>query len=162
MATNLVASLLTQIAGGAGAVALDQAKPDWSYAIPGTGAPATPTAPARAPIVVTPGAMAGLAGFAILAVMPRASGESAKMVQRVAADLAGGALVAEGTMLATNTIVPAIRGLLGAQQPAPVPQALMMGGVYGLPRGRQAAQVGVTDYELQQALGNYRAVPRAA
>ncbi len=148
MATNLVASLLTQIAGGAGAIALDQAKPDWAYPIPGTGAAATATTPARAPIVVTPGAMAGLATAAVLAFMPKASGESAKMVQRVAADLAGGAIVAEGTMLATNTIVPAIKGLLGVQQGMPVP-APLMAGVYGLPQGQPSV-------EAVQALGlNY-------
>lgn len=157
MATNLIASLLTQITGGAAAIALDQAKPTWAYPIPGTGVAATPTSVARDPIMITPGAMAGLAGFVVLALMPKASGESAKMVQKVAADLAGGALVAEGTMLATNTIVPAIKSLLSPAGAAPAPQALMYGGVYGLPQGQyRQAQVGVTDYELQQALGQYR------
>lgn len=155
MATNLVASLLTQIAGGAGAIALDQAKPDWAYAIPGTGAPATPTSPARAPIVITPGATLGALASLALAFMPKASGETGKMLQRGAADLAGGALVAEGTMLATNTIVPTIRGLLGGQQAVVAP---LMAGVYGLPRGQmqQGAHVGVTDFELRQALASYR------
>lgn len=147
---NLVTSLLTQIAGGSAAIALDNAKPDWTYRV-GASAPSASNPQGSPGVAITPGAMAAVGTALALALIPGKSGW-----QEVAANLAGGAIVAEGTMLASTTIVPAIKGALG--QGGPVANPLMYGGVYGVPRGlpAQHAQVGVTDFELQRALANYR------
>lgn len=151
MAASLVTNILTSIAGGSAALALDVAKPDWGYTIPGTAMAPTPTSPGSLGIRITPGAMAAVAATVGLLMIPGDKGW-----QKVAMQVATGALVAEGTLLASTTVVPAFKGLLGVPtQPVGAP---IMAGVYGVPRGLPyQQQVGVTDYELQQSLAQYRA-----
>lgn len=162
---NLVASLLTQIAGGAGALALDEAKPDWTYRVG-----QSQSNPAG--IAITPGMMAAVGTTLVLAMIPgKMPSPDAKMtmaqtVRSIGANLAGGALVAEGTQLAKDHLLPLLRQPGGPfSVPAGAVAPLMYGGVSGIPgRGLpqpQQYQVGVTDFELQRALAQYR-MPRAA
>lgn len=156
---NLVASLLTQIAGGTAAIALDEAKPNWTYYI--GAAPPSAAKPMGSPgIAITPGAMAAVATAVLLAVLPgKARGAAAPMWKSIAADVAGGALVAEGTKLGITEVVPRVKSLFAPKGVTVPPGAVpLMYGVSGHP-GLGVPNYGgrsITDVELTHALNNYR------
>lgn len=166
---DLIPQLLTQIAGGAGASALDKMKPEWVLNVGGTktgfGVEGTPDG-----IAITPGAMASIALAALLAFMPgKAMGPAAPTWKVLLANLAGGGLVYEGVKLAEQEIIPRIETAMGKPLGPAAPPALMYGvnGVpgYGFSAPFRAmpyvghlpeqAQRGYTQYEIQQGLAQF-------
>lgn len=166
MAGDLIASLLTQVAGGAGAAAIDRYKPEWTYHVGGTvsgwGAAGDPSG-----VSITPGLMASVGLVALLAFLPgKITGGEAKGWKLFAANLAGGGLVVEGVRLAEAKVVPYIEQQLGVSPPVPqathgYPRALAYGMampyVGNVPAQNQPSYMqrtpgALTQYEIQQNL----------
>ena len=170
MAGDLIASLLTQVAGGASAAALDRYKPEWTYhvggQVSGWGAAGDP-----AGVAITPGLMASVGLVALLAFLPgKITGGEAKGWKMFAANLAGGGLVVEGVRLAEAKVVPYIEQQLGVSAPGALPPGTPV--THGYPRalayGMAMPYVGhvpanqpsymhrtpgaLTQYEIQQNL----------
>jgi hypothetical protein len=91
-----------------------------------------------------------------LGVMPgKATASTAKAI---AANLAGGALVAEGVKLASEKVLPMLDGSSAATSAPP------MAVTHGMPFGHNAPQMGYawrhpnayTNYEIQSALAQYQ------
>lgn len=143
---NLLASLATQIAGGTAAFALDQSDFGKKYTY------VVGKSDTFQGVAVTPGAM-GAVGLAILlALVPGASGS---MWRLLAANLAGGALVYEGTVLAKDQILPLLKTPQGTNVPA-----INAGGAVaanGIGRGGSGAS-----FELAHAMASFRAAQSPA
>lgn len=144
---GLVGSILTQVAGGAGAATLDQMKPEWTLNIGGQHTGFGLPDPDPASVQIRPGALASLGLLAGLAFV----GKGPPAVRSALANLAGGALVVEGVQLAKEEIIPRIQG----QQPGalPPPPAAM----HGLPQrmaamGYMARGNPYGHYQIQSAL----------
>lgn len=160
MAADLIATLLTQVAGGAGAAALDRYKPEWTYHVGGTvsgwGAAGDPSG-----VSITPGLMASVGLAALLAFLPgKITGDQSKGWKLFAANLAGGGLVVEGVKLAEQKVVPYIEQQMGVSPPGVhgYPRALAYGmampyvGNVPAPSYMQRGANDLTQYEIQQNL----------
>lgn len=106
---GIVGSILTQVAGGAGAATVDSMKPEWTLNIGGQHTGFGLPDPDPASIQIPPGALASiglLAGLAVVSKGPPA-------VRLALANLAGGALVYEGVKVAQTEIIPRFQGAGG-------------------------------------------------
>lgn len=129
MAGDLIQTLLTQVAGGAGAAAIDRYKPEWTYhvggQVSGWGNAGDPSG-----VSITPGLMGAVGLTALLAFLPgKITGGEGKGWKLFAANLAGGALVVEGVRLAEAKVVPYIEQQMGV---APPTAGLPPGGAHGV------------------------------
>lgn len=125
---NLLPKLLTNIAGGAGAAALDRYKPEWTQHVGG--------------VAITPGAMAGVGVALALALKLPIPGKE------ILAELAGGALVVEGVKLAEDQVLPMLGISAAPGHPSDQMGAGAAATVHGLPYGHYRP----SDYELQASL----------
>lgn len=166
MAGDLIATLLTQVAGGAAAAAVDRYKPEWTYHVGGTvsgwGAAGDPSG-----VSITPGLMASVGLVALLAFLPgKITGGEAKGWKMFAANLAGGGLVVEGVRLAEAKVVPYIEQQLGVSAPVQAthgyPRALAygmampyVGHVPNQPAYMQRNAGDITMFEIQQNMAQF-------
>jgi hypothetical protein len=159
--TNLALSLLTQIAGGTGALALDKTKPEWTLyvggATTGFGASGDPNG-----VAIKPGAIAALTGLLAIAVLP--GGEKMHMAKSAVANLVGGALVYEGVTYADQHLVPMLQSATSTTPAFPPGTAKATQGLpYAANAPMMAAQWqrmhrGPGAFETQAIMNQYRRV----
>lgn len=149
---GLAGTILTQIAGGAGAATLDRMKPEWTLNVGGQHTGFGLPDPDPASVQITPGALASVGLLVGLALV----GKGPAPVRAALANLAGGALVVEGVKLAESEIIPRIQG----QQPGVLPPGAVA--TKGLPQ--RMAGMGYAymnrgnpygHYQIQSALAPY-------
>lgn len=156
--TNLALSLLTQIAGGTGALALDKTKPEWTLyvggATTGFGASGDPSG-----VAIKPGAIAALTGLLAIAVLP--GGEKMHMAKSAVANLVGGAIVYEGVTYADQHLVPMLQSATSTT-PALTPPKATQGLPFAANAPMMAAQWqrfrGPGAFETQAIMNQYRCV----